>query len=62
MDDDEIVRKLRSGELEFVKFKTSYLKSLPASSILSDAGLVFEKEEGGYCIFRNLKYKSEEKR
>jgi len=61
MKDEEIVKKLRSGELEFVKFKTSCLKSLPSSSILSEAGLVFKREEGEYSIFRNLNYKGEEK-
>ena len=61
MEDEEIVKKLKNGELEFVKFKTKHLKSLPTSSILSEAGLVFERKEGEYTVFKNLNYKGEEK-
>ena len=61
MKDEDIIKKIRNGELKFVKFKTSLLKSLPTSSALSDVGLVFEREEGEYSIFRNLSYKGDEK-
>ena len=61
MEDEVIIKKLKNGELEFVKFKTKHLKSLPASSILSEAGLVFEREECEYSIFRNLNYKGDVK-